>query len=614
MIHILLVDDQNIVRQGIQALLESRPKLKVVGTAEDGKGAIEQVENLRPDVVLIDIEMPGMSGIVATDIICQQFPQTKVIVLSSHENQKYVSQALQAGADGYLLKNILAEDLEQAIWSVYQGHSQIESKLLKVLSGSFVSPSITVVEQNESTSVVKQSGQKASCKLHSNTSDVRDDNDKYLQKIEENRENSHDRLRLKTSETILKSAFEQSESRIKNPPDGNRKRSEINGSPIKQATKEPLVQQDLTKQEQKRFSGFTWLGIVATLISISIIGYSFFRFLPQRVVKQAESASNKVSHPVVKQPEPTPNGAAQSIVALGYLEPNQDGAIEITAPSTGNRAIVDELLVKQGDRVKNGQMIATLSTRNAEQAAVETAETQVEIAQTQLAQVRAGNQQGDIQAQAAMVASAESQLANARTEYQRYELLSQQGAVPAQELDSRRLQLQTSKANLRQKQEQLRSVAEVRPEDVQAAKAQLINAIAQLNEAKANLELTSVRASRAGEVIQINAYPGELIDDSGILKLGQTSQMYVSAEIYQSDINRVQLGQQARITGDAFEGKLLGTVNQIGREVKGQSVEDSDPLADVDARVIQVKIRLTPTDSQKVAGLTNLQVKAEIIP
>jgi HlyD family secretion protein len=612
MIRILLVDDQNIIRQGIQALLESKPKLKVVGTAEDGNSAIEQVENLRPDVVLIDIEMPAMSGIAATHIICQQFPQTKVIILSSHENQKYVAQALQAGAEGYLLKNILAEDLEQAIWSVYRGHSQIESKLLKVLSGAFVSPSIMLVEQNKSTSVVKQSGQKTSCRLHSNTSDVPDDNNKYLQKIKENTENSHDRLRSKTSETKL--AFEQSESRIKNPPDGNRDRSEINDSPIKQANKEPLVQQDLTKQKQKRFSGFTWLGIVATLISISIIGYSFFRFLPQRAVKQAEPASNKVAYPVVKQPKPTSNGAVQSIVALGYLEPNQDGAIQITAPSTGNRAVVDELLVKQGDHVKNGQVIATLSTRNVEQAAVKTAETQVEIAQTQLAQVRAGNQQGDIQAQAAMVASAESQLDNARTEYQRYELLSQQGAVPAQELDSRRLQLQTSKANLRQKQEQLRSVAEVRPEDVQTAKAQLINAIAQLNEAKANLELTSVRASRAGEVIQINTYPGELIDDNGILELGQTSQMYVSAEIYQSDINRVRLGQKARITGDAFEGKLLGTVNQIGREVKGQSVEDSDPLADVDARVIKVKIRLTPTDSQKVAGLTNLQVKAEIIP
>jgi DNA-binding NarL/FixJ family response regulator/multidrug resistance efflux pump len=126
MIRILLVDDQNIMRQGLQALLEPRPDLKVVGTAKDGKIAIEQVENLRPDVVLIDIEMPKMNGITATDRICRRFPQTKVLVLSSHENPKYVASALQAGAKGYLLKNTLTEDLEQAIWSVYRGHSQID--------------------------------------------------------------------------------------------------------------------------------------------------------------------------------------------------------------------------------------------------------------------------------------------------------------------------------------------------------------------------------------------------------------------------------------------------------------------------------------------------------
>jgi HlyD family secretion protein len=602
MIRILLVDDQNIVRQGIQALLEPIPKLKVVGTAEDGKSAIEQVNTLMPDVVLIDIEMPGMNGINATQKICQRFPKTKVLVLSSHENQQYVAEALQAGAEGYLLKNILAEDLEKTILSVYQGHLQIESKLLrKVLADAFHLPSmINEVEQNGSTSFAKQSGTKTktSFRSHTDSSHV-SDNNKYLQKIGGSTAGSQNCSRSKINEAILKPAFEQSESKVKKPPDKKRKTSKINNSSI--------------KQKQKRFSGFTWLGIVGTLTSVSIIGYSFYYFLDQPNV-QLNSTSNETAQPVVEKSRSTPDVVVQSVVALGYLEPNQDGAIQVTAPSTGNRVIVEELLVEQGEHVKNGQVIATLSTRNAEKAAVETAKTQVEIAQAELAQVRAGNQQGDIQAKAAMVASAESQLVNARTEYQRYELLFQQEAVSAQELDSRRLQLQTSEANLRQQQEQLRSVAEVRPEDLQAAKAKLINAFAQLNEEKANLELTSVRASRAGEVIQINTYPGELIDDGGILELGQTSQMYVSAEIYQSDINRLRLGQKAHITGDAFDGKLLGTVSQIGREIRGQSVEDSDPLADVDARVIEVKIQLTPADSKKVAGLTNLQVKAEIVP
>ncbi|MGL5940926.1 MAG: HlyD family efflux transporter periplasmic adaptor subunit [Waterburya sp.] len=348
-----------------------------------------------------------------------------------------------------------------------------------------------------------------------------------------------------------------------------------------------------------RLSRTTWLGIAATLISGGIFVYGFFRFLDQ-----------SPTQPI----RPTLNQTTQPVTALGYLEPAQDGVIQVTAPSTANRAIINQLLVKEGDRIQSGQVIGILSTRNTQQAAVTTAKTEVRVAQAQLAQVQAGAKPGDIQAQIAVVTSAESQLTNAQTEAKRYEFLYQQGAVSEEDRDSRRLQLQTAEANLRQQQEKLNSVAQVRSEDVQTAETQLANAIAQLNEAKTNLELTYVRAPRTGEIIRINTYPGELIGDNGILDLGQTKQMYVSAEVYQSDISRVQVGQQARITGDAFKGTLLGIVSKIGREVRGQNLQDTDPLADVDARVIEVKIRLNPVDSQKVAGFTNLQVKVAINP
>jgi EmrB/QacA subfamily drug resistance transporter len=242
MIRILLVDDQNIVRQGIQALLESRPKLKVVGTAEDGNSAIEQVENLRPDVVLIDIEMPAMSGIAATDIICQQFPQTKVIVLSSHENQKYVAQALQAGAEGYLLKNILAEDLEQAIWSVYRGRSQIESRLLReVLTGQLISQSIKSIEKSESTVVRKQSGQKTLHKLYSNTNNVFDTNNKHLKKIEGDIENSQKRSLSKTRNTSLETVFERFKFDPKKLLDRSRRTLSIKKLPNEQVSEKPIA-------------------------------------------------------------------------------------------------------------------------------------------------------------------------------------------------------------------------------------------------------------------------------------------------------------------------------------------------------------------------------------
>lgn len=125
MIRILLVDDQAILCQVLQTWLERESDLEVVGTAHDSQTAIEQVETLKPDIVLLDIQMPGMDGIAATQIICQRFPETKVIVLSGYDSDTYLSNAIRAGAKGYLLKNTAAEDLAHTIRSVQKGYTQM---------------------------------------------------------------------------------------------------------------------------------------------------------------------------------------------------------------------------------------------------------------------------------------------------------------------------------------------------------------------------------------------------------------------------------------------------------------------------------------------------------
>ena len=130
MITILLVDDQNLVQQGIKSLLDQDIEIKVIGTVKDGRSAIEQIARLRPDIVLLDIEMPGMDGITTTKYINRLSPKTKVIILSSHEDTKFVTQALVAGAKGYILKSSLMADLKHAILAVHNGYSQVESRLL----------------------------------------------------------------------------------------------------------------------------------------------------------------------------------------------------------------------------------------------------------------------------------------------------------------------------------------------------------------------------------------------------------------------------------------------------------------------------------------------------
>jgi DNA-binding NarL/FixJ family response regulator len=131
MIRILLVDDQAIIREALKVLLEQQQDFEIVGTATNGQGAIDQVETLKPDILLIDILMPGMDGITATQIIHQRFPETKIIVLSGHDDETYLANALQAGAKGYLIKNTAAEDLGNTIRSVYRGHSQLGPGLVE---------------------------------------------------------------------------------------------------------------------------------------------------------------------------------------------------------------------------------------------------------------------------------------------------------------------------------------------------------------------------------------------------------------------------------------------------------------------------------------------------
>lgn len=131
MIRVLLVDDQIIIRQGLKSLLDLKPDIQVVGDAENGQNAIEKVKLLQPDIVLMDIRMPGMDGVTATQLICQHFSHTKVLVLTTFDDDEYIFQAMQFGAKGYLLKDTPSEELAQAIYAIYKGYTQMGPGLLE---------------------------------------------------------------------------------------------------------------------------------------------------------------------------------------------------------------------------------------------------------------------------------------------------------------------------------------------------------------------------------------------------------------------------------------------------------------------------------------------------
>jgi len=130
-VRIVLVDDHRLVRAGIRALLEKTPQREVVGEAADGREAFALIEKKRPDIVLIDIAMPGLNGLDAVDRIKREWPETKVIILSMHANEEYVVRALRSDVSGYLIKDAAVDELEDAIRTVTEGEVYFSRRISK---------------------------------------------------------------------------------------------------------------------------------------------------------------------------------------------------------------------------------------------------------------------------------------------------------------------------------------------------------------------------------------------------------------------------------------------------------------------------------------------------
>jgi two-component system response regulator NreC len=138
MIRILLADDHAIIRRGLRLILQEQPDFEVVGEAGDGKEAVNLTESLTPDVVVLDISMPGMNGIEAARQISSKQPQTALIVLSMHSDEAYVLRALKAGVRGYLLKESPESDFIQAIHCVKEGKAFFSPAVSRLLAEDYV--------------------------------------------------------------------------------------------------------------------------------------------------------------------------------------------------------------------------------------------------------------------------------------------------------------------------------------------------------------------------------------------------------------------------------------------------------------------------------------------
>jgi len=137
-LRVLLADDHIVMREGLRALLDRQSNLEVVGECENGREAVELAGSLRPDVVVMDVGMPGLNGIEATKTIVDRHSSPAVVILSMHADESYVMRALKAGARGYLLKDSAAADLIGAIQAVSQGRSFFSPKVSRILAEDYV--------------------------------------------------------------------------------------------------------------------------------------------------------------------------------------------------------------------------------------------------------------------------------------------------------------------------------------------------------------------------------------------------------------------------------------------------------------------------------------------
>ena len=343
-------------------------------------------------------------------------------------------------------------------------------------------------------------------------------------------------------------------------------------------------------------------------------------------------------------PPPAPlTSSPQGISAIGRVEPKGE-IIKVSAPALMEGAKVETLLVSQGEQVKAGQKIAILDNHERLKRSLELARQQWNVAKVKLKQVEAGAKtgeilsqtsrieqlqgelEGQIASQAFSIKRLEYEMRNAQTECRRYSGLLNAGAVSASQRDNiclladttqqQRLeaeaQLERTRQTLTQQINEARSsraaIAEVRPIDVEVAGAVVEEAHAAVKQAEANFALSFVRSPRSGQILRVITKGGEKAGNEGIVELGNTNQMTVVAEVYETDIHRVKVGQRASINSQGFGRALEGVVAEVGLRIGKKDLLGTDPAAASDARVVEVKINLSPQSSQLAKSLTNLQV------
>lgn len=387
----------------------------------------------------------------------------------------------------------------------------------------------------------------------------------------------------------------------------------------------PLVDNGLAEQSpkpapQKRMSRL-WLVplLMVTLFTGAVIGMYFQPpglrvFFGVTGLQPGAGTDTPIAVAIqkVKAQEVVAVVSEGDVVALGRVIPRGD-VVSVATPSGAGDARIAEVRVGLGDTVAAGDVLAVLDNLTALENGVATARATIAVRQATLAQTTATIRASREEAQAALD-RAQVTAANAQSDRDRITSLFERGVATRAELDQLVARATEAGRDVERAAATLSRYqnGDATQADIAVAEANLAAARVDLTRAEHDLERAYVRAPSAGTVLDINARAGERPGAGGIIDLGDTSQMTVEAEVYQTLIGRVAIGDPVTVSAEALGQDLTGTVTAIGLEIGRQSITSDDPAANTDARVVDVIVTLEAASSVQARGFTNLETIVRI--
>jgi HlyD family secretion protein len=310
---------------------------------------------------------------------------------------------------------------------------------------------------------------------------------------------------------------------------------------------------------------------------------------------------------------PVASAAPIGIGALGRVEPAS--RIRRLAAGPGQEASrIAKLLVAEGDRVTAGQVLAEFSEAPLRDAAAQQAEAQLAQAQARLARTRAAGRPAEIDAQRARIEALRNAEASARREAERAERLERSGAGAEAVAERARFLANRTRAERAEAEAILETLLHPRPEDVSLAAAEVEAAEAALSRAQTEAALARLHAPIDGTVIRVIARAGERAAAEGVMEIADLSRMDVVADIYETDLPRLRMGATAEVLVPGEATRFPATVREIGWQVRRNTQANTDPVAAVDARTVEVRLGLAPEAAAALARRSNMQVQVAIRP